>query len=60
MSIVVEAAEETDEDRDADGVVLSCCKRRSNGDGRRSGSRAVSGLFRFLEMGFSLIDLYLS
>jgi hypothetical protein len=54
---VVGTADATDDDRDAEGVVLSCCRRRSNGEGRRSGSRAVSGLFRFLEMGFSLVDL---
>jgi hypothetical protein len=39
-------ADDTEEDRDIDGVLLSCCNRRSNGEERRAGSRPPSGVFR--------------
>jgi len=53
-SIVV-GADDTDDDREADDVRLFW--RRSKGDERRSGRLAVSGLFRFREIGLSWIDL---
>jgi hypothetical protein len=57
MSIVVGAADETDDERDTDGVLLSSCNLRSKGDGCRSKSTVVSGLFLFFETGFLRIDL---
>ena len=45
---VTVAADDTDEDREADGVRLSC-SRRSNGEERRSYDETPSGLFLFLE-----------
>ena len=45
---VTVAADDTDEDREADGVRLSC-SRRSNGEERRSYDELLLGLFLFLE-----------
>ena len=41
--------EDTEDDLEADGVWLSCCNRRSNGEGRRLVSIHASGFFRFLD-----------
>jgi hypothetical protein len=45
------ALDDTEGDRETDGVRPSCfcCKRRSNGEARRSISELVSGLLRFLD-----------
>lgn len=45
---VIVAADDTDEDRESDGVWLSC-SRRSKGEERRSYDEPSLGLFLFLE-----------
>ena len=48
--VVAAPLDDTEGDRETDGVRPSCfcCKRRSNGEARRSISELVPGLLRFL------------
>jgi hypothetical protein len=55
---VLGAADATDNDREADGV-LSCCSLRSKGGGRRSKPDGVSGVCLFFDAGFSCFALHI-
>jgi hypothetical protein len=52
----VDGSDDADDEREADGVLMFSCNR-SKGDPRRSKFDDVSGLFRFLEIGFLRMNL---